>query len=277
MSTLQPISFNKPLNLNFFFNADENRKWPDVFSILKNKLNPEIIYPESDGKPMADNTKQYKIIVTIKENLEHLFAERDDVFIAADLFWYPVQYDNKTKYAPDVMVAFGRPKGDRGSYLQWEEDNIAPQVVFEILSPGNTSGEMIKKFRFYERFGVQEYYEYDPDNIKLKGWVRKSNRLKHIENTNNWISPMLNVKFELSENGLTFYDSRGEKFTSFTEEKTRANHEKQRADNEKQRADELERMLNLEKQRVDKLELKIDTFEKKMAQLMNYLENSEKL
>ncbi len=33
-----------------------------------------IIYPDSDGKPMADNTKQFRWIVTIKENLECLFA-----------------------------------------------------------------------------------------------------------------------------------------------------------------------------------------------------------
>jgi Uma2 family endonuclease len=32
------------------------------------------------------------------------------------------------------MVVFGRSKGDRGSYQQWKEDNIPPQVVFEILS-----------------------------------------------------------------------------------------------------------------------------------------------
>ena len=31
---------------------------------------PEIIYPDSDGQPMADNTKQFRWIVTIKENLE---------------------------------------------------------------------------------------------------------------------------------------------------------------------------------------------------------------
>lgn len=35
----------------------------------------EIIYADSDGKPMADNTKQFRWIVTIKENLECLFAD----------------------------------------------------------------------------------------------------------------------------------------------------------------------------------------------------------
>ncbi len=32
----------------------------------------------------------------------------------------------KTRQAPDVMVVFGRPKGRRGSYKQWEKNNIIP-------------------------------------------------------------------------------------------------------------------------------------------------------
>ena len=73
---------------------------------------------------------------------------------------------------PDVMVVFGRPKGNRGSYMQWEEGDIPPQVVFEILSPGNRAGEMERKFQFYERYGVEEYYIYDPDRGDLVGWRR---------------------------------------------------------------------------------------------------------
>jgi Uma2 family endonuclease len=31
------------------------------------------------------------------------------------------------------MAVFGEPKRDRGSYKQCKEENIAPQVVFEVL------------------------------------------------------------------------------------------------------------------------------------------------
>jgi hypothetical protein len=34
-----------------------------------------IVYPESDGQPMADNTKQFECIVFLKKNLDVLFAE----------------------------------------------------------------------------------------------------------------------------------------------------------------------------------------------------------
>lgn len=118
----------------------------------------EVMYPDSDGKPIADNTKQFRWIVTIKENLEWLFADNSSVFVAGDLLWYPVEGDNRICTAPDVMVVFGIPKGDRGSYRQWEENNIAPQVVFEILSLGNTRVETNRKLLFYDRFGVEEYY-----------------------------------------------------------------------------------------------------------------------
>nr|WP_230842789.1 hypothetical protein [Gloeobacter morelensis] len=65
---------------------------------------------------MSDNTRQFRWIVYIKEGLEWLFAGDPNVFIAGDLLWYPVEGDNKIREAPDAMVAFGRPKGDRGSY-----------------------------------------------------------------------------------------------------------------------------------------------------------------
>ncbi len=88
-----------------------------------------IFYPESDGKPMADNTRQYLWIVLIKEGLEWLFQEDLTVFIAADLLWYPIQGNNRIAAAPDVLVAIGRPKGHRGSYQQWQEDNVTPHRV----------------------------------------------------------------------------------------------------------------------------------------------------
>ena len=39
-----------------------------------------IIYPDSDGLPMSDNTKQFRWIVTIKENLELIYAQNPGVF-----------------------------------------------------------------------------------------------------------------------------------------------------------------------------------------------------
>jgi len=177
----------------------------------------DIDYPDSDGQPMSDNTEQFKWIVTIKENLELIYADNPDVFVAGDLLWYPVEGNNKIRQAPDAMVAFDRPKGYRGSYMQWKENDVAPQVVFEILSPGNRRSEMAKKLLFYERYGVEEYYEYDPYNIELIGFRREGEGLEAIETLDGWISPRLDIRFEITPETLIVYRPDGSPFLTFVE------------------------------------------------------------
>jgi Uma2 family endonuclease len=178
---------------------------------------PPITYPDSDGKPMADNTKQFRYIVTIKEGLDHLFRDDPQVFVAGDLLWYPQEGNNNIRAAPDAMVAFGRPKGDRGSYMQWKEAGIAPQVVFEVLSPGNRKSEMDKKFNFYKKYGVEEYYQYDPDRGCLRGWRRRGWWLDEIKPMNGWMSPRLGIRFELKGLELVLYGANGERFLTYQE------------------------------------------------------------
>ncbi len=206
-----------------------------------------IIYPDSDGLPMSDNTKQFRWIVTIKENLELIYAQNPDVFVAGDLLWYPVEGNNTIRQAPDVMVAIGRPKGDRGSYQQWREEGIAPQVVFEILSPGNRLGEMQRKLRFYEQYGVSEYYLYDPDRLDFTGWTRSEDRLESIsqgegsanEQPTDWTSPLLGIRFKLEPDGLVIYRPDGQTFSSFIDLDLRRQEAEQRADTAEQQIERL--------------------------------------
>ncbi len=200
----------------------------------------DIIYPDSDGQPMADNTKQFELIVLIKKNLDLLFANDANVFVAGDLLWYPTEGNNKLRVAPDVMVAFGRQKGDRGSYQQWKEDNIAPQVVFEILSPGNTTKEMTNKYRFYQSYGVEEYYLYDPDSNKLVLWLRSGNELEAIEQVAGWVSPRLGIRFELSESELKIYRPDGQLFLSYLEVEQQRQQAEERAEQAEERAEQAE-------------------------------------
>ena len=195
---------------------------------------------------MADNTKQFRWIVTLQGGLDALFRDNPQVFVAGDLLWYPVEGHPEISTAPDVLVAFGRPKGDRGSYLQWEEGGIAPQVVFEILSPGNTIAQMTRKFRFYERYGVVEYYLYNPDTGELSGWQRQGDTLEEIEQMAGWVSLRLGIRFEIERDVLQLYRPDGERFATYVElmeqreqEHQRAEQEHQRAEQEHQRAERL--------------------------------------
>jgi Uma2 family endonuclease len=171
---------------------------------------------------MADNTKQFGWIVLLKENLECLFAHNREVFVAGDLLWYPVEGKPDIRIAPDVFVVFGRAKGDRGSYRQWQEDSIAPQVVFKILSPRNTLKEMLKKQQFYDRYGVEEYYIYDPERNELTGLQRLEDRLTVIEEIKNWTSPRLGIRLVVTPETLEIYYPDGSPFLTTIELKQRA-------------------------------------------------------
>ena len=137
------------------------------------------------------------------------------MFIAADLLWYPVEGEPEIRQAPDVFVAFGRPRGDRGSYQQWKEGNLAPQVVFEILSPGNRYTEMVDKFDFYERHGVEEYYVYDPDENSLVVYRRRGEVLRRVYPADGFVSPRLGIRFQLTAPEMTVYRPDGRPFLMF--------------------------------------------------------------
>ncbi|MEY2977425.1 MAG: Uma2 family endonuclease [Prochlorotrichaceae cyanobacterium] len=202
-----------------------------------------ITYPDSDGQPMADNTKQFRWITVIHHNLAWLFDDDPLVFVAGDLLWYPVEGNNKIRQAPDVMVVFGVPKGDRGSYQQWKEGNITPQVVFEILSPGNTLLEMSRKQVFYDRYGVEEYYIYDPDRNDLMGWQRRETALAVIEEMAGWVSPRLGIQFNPQEPELELLRPDGTPFVSYRELNQQLETMEQQLEAERQRSDRLAQRL----------------------------------
>ncbi len=178
-----------------------------------------IVYPDSDGEPMAENTLRFDWITKIKGGLGHLFAGDPSVFVAGDLFWYPVEGRPDIRLAPDAMVVFGRPKGHRGSYRQWEEAHIAPQVVFEVLSPSNRFGEMLGKFQFYQQYGVEEYYICNPEpfSLELTGYLRRRNTLVQIASMSGHVSPRLGIRFEMGPDGLRIIRPDGKSFVTYEE------------------------------------------------------------
>jgi Uma2 family endonuclease len=176
-----------------------------------------IVYPESDGQPLAENTLQLRWIVMLYGNLAAVFADRPDVFVGGDQLWYPVEGRPDLCFAPDVYAVFGRPKGERGSYKQWEEDNVPMTVVFEVLSPGNDAMEMVEKLTFYDEYGVEEYYIYDPDNVKLAAFHRRGEVLRRVRPVSGLVSPRLGIRFDLSGEEMVVYGPDGEPFRTVEE------------------------------------------------------------
>ena len=245
-------------------------------------IEDDFLYPESDGQPVGENTIHFRLIVMIQETLNALFREANDVFVAADLFWYPVQLsaeeianqEEPSRQAPDVMVVFGVEKKDRQSYRQWQENDIAPQVVFEIVSPGNSKEEMDKKFAFYQTHGVEEYYAYNPKRNRLQGWLRNGDRLVEITPMEGWKSPRLGVGFTTVSGELRLISPDGEVLGTYldvVQERDRQKLEKERErldkELERQRANSAEQERDRQQQRAIEAEAEVARLRDRLLEL----------
>ncbi len=126
-------------------------------------------------------------------------------------------------------------------------------VVFEVLSPGNRLDEMLRKFRFYEKHGVEEYYIYDPDDGELLGWRRGDGGLEEITEMNGHVSQLLEIRFEPGEgpNNLRIIGPDGQRFLTHQELMEQAEAERQRAETERQRAEAERQRAEAERQRAE--------------------------
>lgn len=170
------------------------------------KRGAPVEYPSSDGEPVADSTEQLDWMIDLKLALDRRFP---DAFVGANLFWYPVEGRPDIRVAPDGLVAFGRPKGPRPSYKQWEEGGVPLHVVFEWWSPRNTFGDQVKKLAFYDRYGVDEFVLWDEVRSQLQVYVRGPHGLELVNPEGGWRSPRLGYTFEVVDGELRVTDPDG--------------------------------------------------------------------
>jgi Uma2 family endonuclease len=212
-----------------------------------------IVYPESDGQPMADNSKQFRWIQVLSGNLAALFRDRTDVLVAGNMLWYPEEGHPDLRAAPDVFVAFGRPKGDRRSYRQWEEDHVPLTVTFEVLSPSNDQFEMADKVAFYDEHGVEECYLYDPDSNRLAAYLRGGEALRRVWKVDGLVSPRLGIRFDLSGPEMAVFYPDGRRFLTFEALEAEREGAERRAEGAERRAEGAERRAEGAERRAERL------------------------
>jgi Uma2 family endonuclease len=121
----------------------------------------EIVYPESDGQPMAESDLHRKEMTYLIEALTEHFRQADDIYVAGNLFFYYKKGDPRSVVAPDLFVVKGVAKRDRKIYKLWEEHR-SPCFVVEVTSDTTRDEDLSDKLTVYEQLGVEEYFLFDP-------------------------------------------------------------------------------------------------------------------
>ena len=123
----------------------------------------DVVYPCSDGKPVAESWIHLQCMIYVIKALERHFEKRarGNVFVGGDMFVYYEQGNPRAVVAPDVFVVVGAPTRLRDSYMLWKEPG-APDFVLEVTSRSTREEDEEHKKDVYAMLGVTEYFLYDP-------------------------------------------------------------------------------------------------------------------
>ncbi len=173
--------------------------------------NPEIVYPSSDGEPVAESFVHLYALLATLEVLRQYLDEQQAVVLANQFLYYSQGFP-KLRVAPDVMVIFGVEPGDRDNYKIWQEGEV-PSVVFEMTSKGTRANDETFKKTLYAQLGVQEYWLFDPRGEwlepALQGYRLHRDEYEPITDGH---SEVLKLRLEAEGQLISFYrDGTGEK------------------------------------------------------------------
>ncbi len=216
--------------------------------------------PDSDETPV-DNELQDLIPSLLKLILASLWHERMDWFFGVDMGIY---YDpDAPAIVPDGFLSLGVERiiheDLRLSYVLWEENNIIPAFVLEVVSK-KYRGEYSKKKAFYADLGVLYYAVYSSSR-------KRKPPLELYKLVNEEYVPLVGNPVWLPEIGLGlgrergshqgierewlyWYDPHGDRYPTPEE---RAEQAQARAEQAQARAEQAEQQLEQERQRAERL------------------------
>ena len=169
------------------------------------------LYPESDGKPMAETDMHAVAIIDLRQRFDSFFADNPDTYVSGTIMMYDVEGPGRTAVSPDILVSFGIGKKLRRTYKVWEEGK-PPDFVMEFSSKGTFQNDLRDKKAHYASMGIPEYFLCDIDRrylpTPLMGFRLKDGAYERIpENVDGSIpSVTLGLSFHLLDEGLAVYD-----------------------------------------------------------------------
>ena len=121
----------------------------------------EIHYPDSDGKPFADNSWQMRTMLAHYGMLQTRYVDDPDTFVAMGLLLYYTEGEPADVVAPDIYVTRGVPNRHRHWYKVWAEGK-PPDFALEVSSEETAEDNLGRNMETYARIGIPEYCVYDP-------------------------------------------------------------------------------------------------------------------
>lgn len=209
-------------------------------------LKTAIVYPDSDGAPMAESDATRDYLTYSVEALRLYFQNRSDVYVSGNLFIYYQRGVPDAVLAPDVFVIFGVANRKHMSYKAWEEGGKLPDFVLEITSKSTQNTDEVDKPLQYARLGVAEYFQYDPTGDYLVPQLKGSRLVagqyqplvlqQKADGTPYFTSQVLGLELRLLNGELRFFETATDKKLLSHGEETQSRQEVEAAKQELEQA-----------------------------------------
>ena len=125
-----------------------------------------IFYPEENGEPMAVSDLHRRILMRTLQVFDEYFKQDPGAYVSGDILIYYVEGDPRKSVSPDVLVAFGLGKKNRGNYLVWVEGKV-PDFAMEFSSKNTYQNDLGRKMELYAALGIQDYFLCDIEGLYL--------------------------------------------------------------------------------------------------------------
>ena len=123
---------------------------------------PTLVYPESDGEPMAETPKHQQVMIDCMDMMRSHFRGVVDVYIAGNMLLYYEEGNPRKSVSPDVFMVRGLSKKELRTYKTWEQPSTL-DFVLEVASPSTYTRDFNEKMEIYAKIlQVKEYCIYDP-------------------------------------------------------------------------------------------------------------------
>ena len=248
--------------------------------------------PCDDGIPMETQRHKVQMDMLI-EALEPWLAKRADGYAGGNMFVYfsANQVKNQDYRGPDFFAVLDVPKGERLSWVIWEEGK-GPDIVIELLSESTAKVDKTDKKRIYQnQMQVPEYIWFDPFNPE--DWAgfalhQGTYRPLQLNAQGQMVSQVLGLTLVLWHGNyqniedvtwLRWATLEGELLPLFREKEARERQEKrraqqraeqehQRAEQEHQRAEQEHQRAEQEQQRAEQEQQRAEQAESQLQQLV---------
>jgi Uma2 family endonuclease len=143
----------------------------EVFKMLPQGTLAEVIENTLYMSPTPTGKHQW-IIAELLSKLKAFASEKDlGIVLPLPLDVYLDRESNAVQ--PDLFFI---SKSNLGIFHEDGPVEGVPDLIVEVLSPGNTKHDKVRKKDLYEKFGVKEYWIVDPSNKKTLGYSLVDNK-----------------------------------------------------------------------------------------------------